>query len=64
MKAAAKCGEKVVMIGLRPEEDEWVRLLVSLLRKPDPVVAELTRQAMLYLEDAAMRRDTPTATQG
>ncbi len=56
MEAAARCAEKVVMIGLRPEEDEWVRLLVSLLRKPDPVVAELTRQAMLYLEDAALRR--------
>ena len=28
-------------------------LLVSLLRHPDPVVPELARQALLYLESAA-----------
>ena len=41
------------MIGLRPEEDEWVRLLVGLLRSPDPVIAELSRQALLYVDSRA-----------
>jgi hypothetical protein len=39
----------VSMIGLHPEELRWVRMLVSLLRHPDPAVGELTRQALLYL---------------
>lgn len=43
------------MIGLRPEELTWVRLLVSLLRHSDPVVRELSRQAILYLEQVAAR---------
>ena len=37
------------MIGLQPGELRWVRMLVALLRHPDPAVAELTRQALLYL---------------
>ena len=53
--AAATQLQRVYMIGLRPEEDAWVRLLVSLLRNPDPVVTELARQALLYLESAAER---------
>jgi hypothetical protein len=59
MEPAAKRAEKLVMIGLRPEEDAWVRMLVGLLRNPDPVVGELTRQAMIYLADAAGKRDVP-----
>lgn len=43
------------MIGLRPEELTWVRLLVSVLRHPDPVVRELSRQAILYLQQVAGR---------
>jgi len=39
----------VSMIGLQSAELRWVRMLVSLLRHPDPAVAELTRQALLYL---------------
>jgi len=38
------------MIGMRPEELESVRSLLQLLRHPDPVVAELARQALAYLE--------------
>jgi len=50
----------VVMIGLRPEEDGWVRLLVALLRDPDPTIGELARQALDYVEEAA-RRHGPCA---
>ncbi len=45
----------VPMIGIEPAELAWVRLLVQLLRHPDPVVPELTRQALRYLEAAAAR---------
>jgi hypothetical protein len=43
----------VQMIGIDADELAWLRLLVSLLRHPDPVVPELARQALLYLETAA-----------
>jgi hypothetical protein len=39
----------VPMIGLYPSEIQWIRMLVCLLRHPDPAVAELSRQAMLHL---------------
>lgn len=42
-------GDSVSMIGLRGQELRWVRLLITLLRDTDPRVAELTRQALLYL---------------
>lgn len=41
------------MIGLRPEELEWVRLLVTLLRHPDPLAPELARQALEYVRTVA-----------
>jgi hypothetical protein len=53
------------VIGLDATELRWVRTLVSLLRHPDPVVPELTRQALDYLTDSAVQRvpaevaDTP-----
>jgi hypothetical protein len=43
----------VPVIGIDPTELAWIRMLVQLLRHPDPVVPELTRQALLYLEGAA-----------
>jgi hypothetical protein len=43
------------MIGLDPGELAWVRLLVLLLRHPDPLVPELSRQALRYLEGVASR---------
>jgi hypothetical protein len=43
----------VHMIGIDPAELAWIRMLVLLLRHPDPVVPELTRQALRYLEAAA-----------
>jgi hypothetical protein len=41
------------MIGVEPDELCWLRMLVFLLRHPDPSVPELTRQALLYLTEAA-----------
>jgi hypothetical protein len=41
------------LIGLENHELGWLRLLLFLLRHPDPSVPELTRQALLYLEQAA-----------
>ena len=45
--------KNTAIIGLDPDELPWVRLVVSLLRHPDPSVPELTRQAILYLETSA-----------
>jgi hypothetical protein len=47
----------VPVIGIEPAELAWIRMLVMLLRHPDPVVPELTRQALLYLQTAATRSD-------
>jgi hypothetical protein len=41
------------LIGLETHELGWLRLLLFLLRHPDPSVPELARQALLYLEQAA-----------
>jgi hypothetical protein len=51
----------VPMIGIDPAELDWIRSLVNLLRHPDPVVPELTRQALRYLESAASRSSVPDA---
>lgn len=53
--------ENVGMIGLNPREVEWLRLVISLLRHPDPVVAEVARGALHYLEDLADRADQSRA---
>ena len=44
------------IIGIEPAELRWIRLLISLLRHPDPSVPELARQAMLYLTEAAGKK--------
>jgi hypothetical protein len=41
------------MIGLRPQELEWVRLLVKLLRHKDSLPPELARQALTYVNQIA-----------
>jgi hypothetical protein len=46
----------IPMIGLDPAELVSVRTLVYLLRHPDPVVPELTLQALSYLEASASGR--------
>jgi hypothetical protein len=49
------------VIGVDSSELRWVRALISLLRHPDPVVAELTRNALEYLSDSAALRKAPGA---
>jgi hypothetical protein len=50
------------MIGLDPEEVRWLRLVIALLRHPDPVVGEVAREALRYLEDLAVRANQSRAT--
>jgi hypothetical protein len=51
----------VAVIGIDPRELRWLRMLLALLRHPDPSVAELARQALLYLTEAAQQRSVPHA---
>jgi hypothetical protein len=51
----------VAVIGIDPRELRWLRMLLALLRHPDPSVAELARQALIYLTEAAQRRAVPHA---
>jgi len=50
------------MIGVDPAEIQWLRLVIALLRHPDPVVREVTREALRYLEDLAARATQTRAT--
>jgi len=52
---------KVCMIGLDAREMQWLRLLIALLRHPDPVVGEMATEALRYLEGVAARADTSRA---
>jgi hypothetical protein len=47
--------QTVSIIGINDAELRWIRTLVQLLRHPDPSVSELTRQALVYMTDAAAR---------
>jgi hypothetical protein len=47
------------IIGLKADELKCVHALVRLLRSPDPVIAELSRQAVEYLEVVAARDGDP-----
>ncbi len=38
------------MVGLENQELSWLKLMVKLLRNPNPVVGELARQALKYVE--------------
>jgi len=49
----------VSLIGIEPAELRWLRMLLQLLRHPDPSVPELARQALVYLVDAAQKRAQP-----
>jgi len=49
------------MIGLDPREIQWLRLVVALLRHPDPVVGEVAREALRYLEGLAARANQSQA---
>ena len=45
--------KSVALIGIDPGELRWVRLLLQLLRHPDPARRELARQALRYLAETA-----------
>jgi hypothetical protein len=53
--------KSIHMIGLDPDELEPVRLVVALLRHPDPSVGDLVWQALIYLQEVAARRGEPAA---
>lgn len=53
--------ENVCMIGLEPREIQWLRLVIALLRHPDPVVGEVAREALRYLEGVAARANPSRA---
>jgi hypothetical protein len=46
----------VHMVGIHEQELEWLRLLTSLLRHPDPLVPEFARQSLLYVAKNAGAR--------
>ena len=54
---------KTFLIGIEPRELPWLRVLVALLRHPDPAVPELARQALVYLVDGASTRELSTSAQ-
>ena len=56
--------DNVGMIGMRPQEVEWVRLVIALLRHDDPVVGELAREALRYLTGVAARAGQTTRAAG
>jgi hypothetical protein len=49
------------MIGLDPREIQWLRLVIALLRHSDPVVGEVAREALRYLEGVAARANQSQA---
>jgi hypothetical protein len=49
----------VPVIGVETSELRWIRMLIFLLRHPDPGVPELARQALIYLTASAARRPQP-----
>ena len=46
----------VSVIGIEDSELRWIRMLVVLLRHPDPSIPELARQALTYLTGSASER--------
>ncbi|MGD0363035.1 MAG: hypothetical protein ABSC93_19310 [Bryobacteraceae bacterium] len=49
------------MIGMDAQEIQWLRLVIALLRHPDPVVGEVTREALRYLDSVAARANQSRA---
>ena len=47
--------KSVSVIGVDPGELPWLRMLVFLLRHPDPMVSEMVRRTVLYLAENAHR---------
>ncbi len=55
---------KLAIVGLTPDELYWLRVLAGLLRHPDPVVPELARQALRYVQTAAGESGRTAAARG
>jgi hypothetical protein len=53
--------DNLCMIGLDAGEIQWLRLVIALLRHPDPVVGEVARQALRYLDEVAARANQSRA---
>jgi hypothetical protein len=51
--------KSVSVIGIDPQELRWLRLFLFLLRHPDPLIAEMVRQALLYLAKNAHAQGKP-----
>jgi hypothetical protein len=51
--------QTTAIIGISPDEIQWIRMLVALLRHSDPTLPELTRQALLYLSNSAGETAVP-----
>ncbi len=49
----------VGVVGIEPDELAWVRALLSLLRHPDPLVAEMVRHSLAYLESRSQAGASP-----
>jgi hypothetical protein len=54
-----RMAKSVFVAGVDPSELPWLRILLHLLRHPDPGMPELARQALLYLTEAARERAQP-----
>jgi hypothetical protein len=46
----------VSIVGIEVEELRWIKMLLALLRHPQPGMAELARQALQYLDRSAAQR--------
>jgi hypothetical protein len=53
--------QSTAVVGIHSDELRWVRLLITLLRHPDPGTPELVRQALLYLSQSAQKTSAPVA---
>jgi hypothetical protein len=51
--------KSVSIVGIDAQELRWLRMLLHLLRHPEPGIPELARQALLYLTEAARQRPQP-----
>jgi hypothetical protein len=62
MVRSASMAQTTAVIGIGSEELRWIRMLVALLRHPDPSLPELARQALLYLSDSAGDAAIPSSS--
>jgi hypothetical protein len=52
------------IIGLSTDELHYVRTLIRIMRLPDPMITELARQAIAYLELVETRTGSPKKANG